>query len=143
MKTIQEWKKYHQLSLSILKQFGFGVKSMMESRILTEVEFVTDHILKQNGKSIDPRELMHHCLTNIIMNIIFGHRQDYNLGITELGYQMTRFAEIVDVAIDVAPILRFVPLYRNKLRLLVENQKLIHRILKLETEKSLRDGADD
>ena len=143
MQTTKEWKKYHQLSLTILKQLGFGVKSVLESRILEEVEFFRDHILKQKGNSFNPRELVHHWTTNVIMNIVFARRQDYNLGITELGYEMGRIAENMDMALDVAPIIRFVPFFRNKLCLLIENQKIIHSILRLEIEKSLEDGADD
>ena len=116
---------------------------MMESRILTEVEFLTDYVLEQNGNSFNPRELVHHCITNIIMNIAFGRRQDYNLGISELAYEISRFAENVNFTLDVAPIIRFVPFYRTKLRVLVENQNVIHKILRVETEKSLADGADD
>src|SRR6218665_186354 len=143
MKTNKEWKKYHQLTFTILRQLGFGVKSIMESRILEEVEFFRDHMLKQTENSFNPRELVHHCVTNVIMNIVFGRRQHYNMGITELAYEISRFAENVDVALDIAPTLRFLPFFRNKLRLLVESQNVVHKILELETEKCLEDGADD
>src|SRR5688572_9233524 len=103
MNTTQEWKKYHQLSLSILKQLGFGVKSTMESRILAEVEFLKDFAIKQKGESFNPREIVFLCITNIIMNIVFGRRRDYNLGMTELGNEIKRSVETLDVALDVAP----------------------------------------
>jgi len=143
MNTGPEWKKYHQLSLSILKEFGFGVKSTMESRTLTEVEFITDYVLKQNGKSFNPRELVSLSTANIITNILFGRRHDYNLGRSELAYQITRNFDNLDGALDVAPVLRFIPSRRNKLLQLIDSHKVIHKILQIEIKKSLEEGADD
>src|SRR6218665_23433 len=143
MNTGPEWKKYHQLSLSILKEFGVGVKSTMESRTLTEVEFITDYVLKQNEKSFNPRELVSLSTANIITNILFGRRHDYNLGRSELAYQITRNFDNLDGALDVAPVLRFIPSRRNKLLQLIDSHKVIHKILQIEIKKSLEEGADD
>src|SRR6218665_1882992 len=143
MKTTHEWKKYHQTLLSILKEFGFGVKSMMESRIQTEIEFLTDYALKQNGESFNPGELARLSTTNIMMNIIFGRRRDYSLGMSEIAHQTMRNLANIDMALDVAPILRFLPFHRNNLREYVDSTNRIRNILRIETEKSLEDGADD
>ena len=143
METTHEWKKYHKILLSILKEFGFGVKSMMESRIQAEIEFFTDYALKQNGESFIPRELVHLSTTNIITNIIFGRRRDYTRGLTEISRQVKRGFDNLNTALDVAPILRFLPFHRNKLREFVDSSKKIRSILRNETEKSLEDGADD
>jgi cytochrome P450 len=143
MQTSQEWKKYHQLSLSTLKEFGFGVKSMMESRILTEVEFFTEHVLKLNGNFFDPRELTYLSISNIIFNILFGRRQHYKLGMTALGRELKRFFDNFNPALDVAPILRFIPFHRNKLHELIQSEKLMREIIQSETEKSMQDGAED
>jgi len=143
MKTTHEWKKYHKILLSILKEFGFGVKSMMESRIQTEIEFFTDYAMKQNGESFNPRELVHLSTANIIMNIVFGRRRDYSLGMSELSRQVKRGFENLDTVLDVAPILRFLPFHRNKLEEYVDSTNRMRNVLRNETEKSLEDGADD
>jgi len=143
MKTTKEWKKYHQLSLSILKQLGFGAKSTMESRILTELQFITDYALKQNGASFNPRELLYLSTTNIIMNIVFGRRRDYNLGMTDLAVQVRRGFDNLDPVLDVAPLLRFLPYHRNILLQQIDCQKMLQEILRVEIEKSAEVGADD
>jgi cytochrome P450 family 2 subfamily U polypeptide 1 len=143
MNTSPEWKKFHQLTLTILKQLGFGVKSIMESRILTEVESISDYILKQNGESFNPRELVYLSTTNIIMMILFGRRRDYNLGMSELAMEIKRTTDSINPALDVAPILRFVPFHRNKLREHVESHKTYMKLLRKEIAMSLEDGADD
>ena len=142
-KTDPEWKKYHQLSLFILKEFGFGVKSTMESRILPEVEFIIEDILKRNGESFNPRALMYLSTSNIIMNVLFGRRHDYNQGVSALAHQVMRIFDNLDVALDVAPILRFLPFHRYKLNQQVDSQREIQNILRKEIEKSSEVGADD
>src|SRR6218665_887538 len=143
MNTTKEWKRYHQLSLSILKQFGFGVKSTMESRILAELEFIREYLLKQNGRSFNPRELVYLSTTNIITNIIFGHRQDYSLGMTELGRQIKRMYDSFDNDLEVVPLLRFLPFHRNKLRQNIAVEKKLQQIFREKVQKIQGDGAID
>jgi len=143
MNTTKEWKRYHQLSLSILKQFGFGVKSTMESRISAELESITEFILKQNGRSFNPRELVYLFTVNVITNIIFGRRQDYKLGLPELGHQIKQMFANFDPDLDVAPILRFLPFHRNKLHQNIAAEKKLQQIFRKEIEEIQGDGAND
>src|SRR6218665_27815 len=143
MNTSKEWKKYHQLTLSILKQFGFGVKSIMESRILTELEFIREFILKQNGRSFNPREIVYLATTNVITNIVLGRRQDYNDGMSEIGHHIKRIFDGFDADLDVAPILRFLPFHRNKLLMNLDAEKNLQRIFRKEAEEILKGGEND
>src|SRR6218665_166458 len=143
MSTTKEWKRYHQLSLSILKHFGLGVKSTMESRILAEFECMTEFILKQNGRSFNPRELVYLSTSNVISYIMFGHRQDYYLGMTELTHQIRLMYDTFDTDLEVVPLLRFLPFHRNKLRQNIAVEKRIQEIFREKVQKIQGDGAID
>ena len=141
--TTKEWKKYHKLTLSILKQFGFGVKSTMESRIIAELESISEYIQKQNGRSFNPKELVYLSTTNVITNILFGQRRDYNLGMTELGHQTKLLMDSFDVDLDVAPFLRFLPFHRNKLRQNIAAEKTLEKIFRVKVEEIQGGSAND
>ena len=143
MNTSPEWKKYHQLSLSILREFGFGVKSTMEARILMEVEAITEYVQKKNGETFDPKDLLLLVATNVINNIIFGRRRDYEIGAGELADQLEGSFEGLDNAFDIAPVVRFIPYYRKKLSLHVKSERRMQEIFKEEVEESLKHGAAD
>jgi len=143
MNTSPEWKKYHQISLSILREFGFGVKSTMEARILMEVEAITEYVQKKNGETFNPKDLLLLAASNVINNIVFGRRRDYGLGASELAYQAEAFFEGMDIAFDVAPVVRFIPYYRKKLSLHVNSVRRMQDIFDEEVEESLKHGAAD
>jgi len=71
------FKSLHQLSLSILKQFGFG-RRVMETRILMEVEEMINKVRGQQGRPFDVRQLTTSCVANVIMSMLFGHRFDHS-----------------------------------------------------------------
>ena len=66
------YKKYHKLCLSILKEFGFGVQRVSETRILEEVESMNDEIIKQNGSPFYSKSLLIYSTSNFILSILFG-----------------------------------------------------------------------
>ena len=53
----EEFKKYHKLTLSILKELGFGSKDSMERKILTEVDIYVNTISSLSGQPFDPERL--------------------------------------------------------------------------------------
>jgi cytochrome P450 len=115
----------------------------MESRILTELESITEFILKQNGRSFNPRDLVYLSTTNVITNILLGRRQDYNLGMTELGHQIKIMFDTFDADLDVAPILRFLPFHRNKLRQNIATEKMLQKIFRNEVDEAIENGGID
>ena len=70
-----EYKICHKTTLSILKEFGFGNRSM-ESRIQTEVADLIGRVRSQNGRSFDPNLMVMSSVLNVIHSILFGTRLD-------------------------------------------------------------------
>jgi len=76
----EEFKKYRQLSLSILKQFGFG-QNILETRISLEVGQLTQYIKALNGQVFDPQKRVMLAVQNIIRSRYFitGLVQQFNI----------------------------------------------------------------
>ena len=107
------YKKYHKLSLSILKEFGFGAQRVSETRILREVESMNDEIVKQNGRPFYPKWLMIYSTSNFMLSILFGKNF--------LQYSPNDHSTIVegtvecaasfDMTLNLAPAARFLPIF--------------------------------
>src|SRR5579872_2087569 len=67
------FKRYHQLTLSILREFGFGQK-IMEQRISMEAEDLINRIRDLKATPFDPSQYLNICTINIINSIAFGER---------------------------------------------------------------------
>jgi cytochrome P450 len=111
------FRKYHQLSVSILKRFGFG-KGVMENRISVEVEELVHELKKADGQPVNPDRLITHCVLNVMSSIIFGKRyelQDHEL--EEILECINRFFyESMEIApVSFFPPLRHLPSFRRKL----------------------------
>jgi len=108
------FKAHHQLCLSILKQFGFGQR-VMETRILMEVEEMINSLREQQGRPFDMRQLTTSCVANVIMNMLFGHRFDHSdPTFQQLIADQAELSATASMAIDIFPILRFVPYFKRK-----------------------------
>lgn len=138
-----EFKRYHKLVLSIMKDFGFGSRNQLETRILTEVSELIRYFRKENGEAFDPKELVVLSSSNVPINIMFGRRRDYKDGMTEAVYQMKRFAEALDPAVDLFPILRFFPPHSHRFRETSDSIQKLMVALDKEISLSLEDGAAD
>ena len=103
------FKSNRKLSLSILKQFGFGQR-VMETRILMEVEEMVKKVREKQGRPFDMRQLTTSCVANVIMSMLFGHRFDHS----DPAFQQL-ISDIHDghanlsMALEVFPVLRFLP----------------------------------
>lgn len=71
------WKTERQVSLAILKEFGFG-KRLMESRIMREVVNLVSYLEQSNGKPQDLREALDISVSNVICSVITGKRYAFN-----------------------------------------------------------------
>jgi cytochrome P450 len=121
----EEFKKDHQLSLSILKQFGFG-KGLMENRITLEVAELIKELKKVDGKAMIPDKLITNCVLNIISSIIFGKR--YDPGDPELEQVLDNAYRFLYESMEIVPVsffppLRFLPSYRRAIAKLRGYQK--------------------
>jgi cytochrome P450 len=111
------FKKYHQLSLNILKNFGFG-KRIMETRINVEVEELVAHVNRLNGEPFNPDALVTSSVMNVIASMLFGHRFNHaDPVLDELVMTIDAFFQSVSkiVIVDLFPKLRFWPNLRKQL----------------------------
>lgn len=109
-----DFKKYHQLMLSILKEFGFGAQHLMEARIVAELEPLVGQLKQLNGKPVNPKPLLYLPLLNVISGILFAHRFDcIDDNLQAVVQVLGEFLVQLDPVLDIAPSLRFLPRYRS------------------------------
>uniref|UniRef100_R4GD54 Uncharacterized protein n=1 Tax=Anolis carolinensis TaxID=28377 RepID=R4GD54_ANOCA len=72
----QRWKEMRRFSLTVLRNFGMGKKSI-EERIQEEAQFLLEEFRNTKGKPCDPTFLLSRAFANIICSIAFGNRFDY------------------------------------------------------------------
>jgi len=127
----QLYKKYHKLSLSILKEFGFGVQRVSETRILQEVESMNEEILKQNGRSFDPKWLLVFSSANFILSILFGKNffQSSPKDLTTIVENSAECGANFDMTLNLAPVARFLPMFWKTIsRLRSSSERLLNGI---------------
>ena len=111
-----DFKKYQHISLSILKEFGFG-KRIMESRISAEVSDLLDRVRRRDGAAFDPDCALMSSFANIVHSIMFGTRLDCEgRRMTELVAILHQVVASLSPELDVFPILQYLPYYRKKIR---------------------------
>ncbi|XP_054908575.1 cytochrome P450 2J6-like [Poeciliopsis prolifica] len=70
------WKQQRRFALSTLKYFGFGKKSL-EPVILDEFRHCAKEIRGYKGKPVNPHLIINNAVSNIICQLVFGHRFEY------------------------------------------------------------------
>ncbi|XP_072130570.1 cytochrome P450 2C44-like isoform X1 [Mobula birostris] len=72
----ERWKQLRRFTLSTLRNFGMGRKSI-EERIQEEAQFLVTSFGDKKGQPFNPNFLLRGATSNIICSITFGKRFDY------------------------------------------------------------------
>ncbi|CAH2314064.1 cytochrome P450 2G1-like [Pelobates cultripes] len=73
----ERWRQLRRFSLSTLRNFGLGKRSI-EERIKDEAQSLVDELKTYKGQSIDPAVLISKAVSNVISSVVFGKRFEYN-----------------------------------------------------------------
>ncbi|XP_054476279.1 cytochrome P450 2F2-like [Anoplopoma fimbria] len=108
------WKDHRRFALMNLRNFGMG-KDSMEERIHGEIKYTLDTLDKSIGKSFSPLLMFHNASSNIICQVLFGKRYEYDEEFIKVIVQcFTENAKIANgpwaMLYDSFPMIRSLPL---------------------------------
>ncbi|MGH0130103.1 UNVERIFIED_CONTAM: hypothetical protein FKN15_006164 [Acipenser sinensis] len=72
----ESWKVMRRFTLSTLRDFGMGKKTI-EDRIIEESQRLVEVFQSHKGKPFDPQIIINSAVSNIICSIVLGDRFDY------------------------------------------------------------------
>ncbi|XP_062245747.1 cytochrome P450 2F2-like [Platichthys flesus] len=71
------WRDHRRFALTTMRNFGLG-KNSMADRINGELQYTVDALEKNIGKSVSPGILFYNMASNIICQVLFGTRFEYD-----------------------------------------------------------------
>nr|XP_060639600.1 cytochrome P450 2G1-like [Anolis sagrei ordinatus] len=133
------WKEMRRFTLTVLRSFGMGKKSI-EERIQEEAQFLVEEFRKTKENPFDPTFLLSRPFSNIICSICFGKRFDYEdkefqtfvVMVNKFVWEMsTSWAQFYDIY---ANYLNYIPGIYNKMYDCMEGRLLIAKRIKKNQE---------
>ncbi|KAG8143704.1 hypothetical protein E2320_000914 [Naja naja] len=124
----ERWKQLRRFSLTTLRNFGMGKRSI-EERIQEEAQYLVEEIRKTKGQPFDPTFFLSRTVSNVISSVVFGSRFDYEdktflsllRMINESFIEMsTPLAQLYDMY---SCIMQYLPGRHNRIYYLVEDLK--------------------
>lgn len=142
-----DFKRYHRLTLSILKEFGFGIKNFTERRIIVEVDALVTSVEDMKGQPFNPEELLKISVANVISGFIFGRVFERTSAEREQILRRIRecidhFQDSFEMALVIAPVTRFIPFYGKRIEVGVKAHEELMSLLEKELESSLNDDGE-
>ncbi|TKS88003.1 Cytochrome P450 2F2 [Collichthys lucidus] len=128
------WKEHRRFALMTFRNFGLG-KQSMEQRILGEIQYTMETLEKSIGTTFSPRVMFHNAASNIICQVLFGKRYEYDDNFIRVVVQC--FKENSKIAngpwamlYDSVPMIRNLPLPFTKAFKNIETcKKLVTRLI--------------
>ncbi|XP_051807649.1 cytochrome P450 2F2-like [Acanthochromis polyacanthus] len=108
------WREHRRFALMTMRNFGMGKRSM-EDRIHDEIQYTMTTLEKSIGKTLSPQVMFHHAASNIINQVLYGTRFEYDdTFMTETIRCFTEIAKITNgpwaMLYDTFPFIRNLPL---------------------------------
>ncbi|XP_023121541.1 cytochrome P450 2F5-like [Amphiprion ocellaris] len=112
------WREHRRFALMTLRNFGLGKKSM-EERIHNEIQYIIKTLDESIGTTLSPKVMFHNVASNIICQVLFGTRYEYDDEfITTVVQCVTEVTKITNgpwaMLYDTLPFIRNLPLPFNK-----------------------------
>ncbi|XP_043567266.1 cytochrome P450 2K1-like isoform X1 [Chiloscyllium plagiosum] len=114
----ESWKQMRRFTLSTLRDFGMGKKTI-EDKIIEESDFLVKRIDAYKGQPFNPTMKMNSAVANIISLIVFGDRFDYEdetfIGVIKrVNENIQLFGSAMVHLYNAFPVLKFFPGSHNK-----------------------------
>ncbi|XP_030587501.1 cytochrome P450 2F2-like [Archocentrus centrarchus] len=108
------WREHRRFALMTLRNFGLG-KNSMEDRIHEEIKHIISTLEKSIGKTMSPRVMFHNAASNIICQVLFATRYEYDDALIKLVVGcFTENTKITNgpwaMLYDALPLIHYLPL---------------------------------
>lgn len=129
------WKDQRKFAIETLKKLGvtkFGAsRSTLEKRINRGIDELLTTIEVEESKEVNPMDILHHSLGNILNDLVFGvtypkgdETWEYLKHLQEEGIKYIGISGVVNFL----PILRFLPHNKRIIKFLLDGKEKTHKI---------------